>query len=159
MDNNILACEYGIQQLDSLSHTDYRIDLNQGMDIRLVDERIIDILARIKWLRYIRFSCDQMGQVEKLLSLQEAFLRRGIKPYRIFVYLLVKEDIKDASRRVELLKTMKGIIIYAQAERNETLGIIPSKIQLEFTNRYIYSKKYRTEMFEEYCQRKNIKIK
>ena len=36
MDNNILACEYGIEQLEELSGSAYQIDLNQGMDARLV---------------------------------------------------------------------------------------------------------------------------
>lgn len=35
MDNNILACEYGIEQLAGLIDSGYRIDLNQGMDISL----------------------------------------------------------------------------------------------------------------------------
>jgi len=46
MDNNILASEYGLQQLEELAGTDYRIDLNQGMDARLVDERVADIIRK-----------------------------------------------------------------------------------------------------------------
>ena len=66
MDNNILACEYGIAQLESLIGSGYAIDLNQGMDARLVDERIAGILARLKWIRFIRFSCDQIPQIEAI---------------------------------------------------------------------------------------------
>ncbi len=57
MDNNILACKYGVEQLRELSRTDYRIDLNQGMDIRLLNDEICEILSQLKWLNYIRFSC------------------------------------------------------------------------------------------------------
>lgn len=46
MDNNTLACEYGIAQLRSLADSDYRIDLNQGMDARLVDDGIANILSK-----------------------------------------------------------------------------------------------------------------
>lgn len=56
-----------------------------------------------------------------------------MKPYRIFVYLLVTKDITDAADRVEALKEYHGINIYAQAERNERMGIIPNKAQLEFS--------------------------
>lgn len=59
MDNNILACEYGIFQLESLVGSGYQIDLNQGMDARLVNEKIAKILSRINWIRFIRFSCDE----------------------------------------------------------------------------------------------------
>lgn len=66
MDNNILACEYGISQLESMIGSGYAIDLNQGMDARLVDDRIAGILARLKWIRFIRFSCDQIPQIEAI---------------------------------------------------------------------------------------------
>lgn len=64
MDNNILACGYGIEQLESMIGSGYRIDLNQGMDARLVDNYIAGILARLKWIRFSRFSCDQKSQIE-----------------------------------------------------------------------------------------------
>ncbi len=49
----ILACRYGIQQLEGLAGSGYRIDLNQGMDARLVDDRMAGILSRITWIRFI----------------------------------------------------------------------------------------------------------
>lgn len=128
MDNNILACEYGIHQLESLSKTNYRIDLNQGMDARLVDERIASILSRLKWIKYIRFSCDTISQIKAIEKAAGLLADRGIKPYRIFIYLLVTSDITSAAERVERLKRLGNITIYAQAERNERLGIIPNKI-------------------------------
>lgn len=63
MDNNILASEYGINQLESLIGSGYRIDLNQGMDARLVDRRIAWILSRLDWIRFLRFSCDTKAQI------------------------------------------------------------------------------------------------
>ena len=45
MDNNILACEYGISQLEGLIGSEYRIDLNQGMDARLVTEQVANIFG------------------------------------------------------------------------------------------------------------------
>ena len=41
MDNNILSCEFGISQLESMIGSGYAIDLNQGMDARLVTELVI----------------------------------------------------------------------------------------------------------------------
>lgn len=156
MDNNILACEHGIRQLESLSGSGYRIDLNQGMDARLVDDRIAGILSKLNWIRYIRFSCDQKVQLESIKRTIELLGKYGIKPYRIFIYLLVTKDIQDAAGRVEELKDYKGINIYAQAERNERMGIVPNKAQLEFQQRYIYGGCYRKETWEEYCKRKRF---
>ncbi len=137
MDNNILACEYGIQQLENLIDSGYSIDLNQGMDARLVDNRIAEILSKIKWIRYIRFSCDTTAQITAIESTIKFLEKHGVKPYRVFVYLLVTKDIDNAVYRVEHLKKFRGITIYAQAERNERIGIMPNKLQLKFAQRYI----------------------
>jgi hypothetical protein len=95
MDNNILACEYGIEQLAELAGTDYRLDLNQGMDARLVNDRIADIIARLKWIKYIRFSCDQIPQIDAIEKAAALLVRHGVRPYRLFVYLLVtKKTLK-----------------------------------------------------------------
>ena len=158
MDNNILACEYGIGQLQSLIGSGYYIDLNQGMDARLVDERIAEILSQIKWIKFIRFSCDQKAQIEPIRNAINLLGTNGVKPYRIFIYLLVTADIQDAADRVEALKVYKGISLYAQAERNKRLGIMPNKMQLEFQQRYVYGGSYRKETWNEYCVRKGLKL-
>ena len=156
MDNNILAIEYGIHQLESLIGSGYRIDLNQGMDARLVTEEVADILSRLDWIRHIRFSCDQKSQIESVQRTIELLQAYGVRPYRVFIYILVTADIQDAAERVEALKKYKGINLYAQAERNERLGVIPNKLQLEFAQRYIYGGCYRTETWEYYCRRKGL---
>lgn len=156
MDNNILACDYGIRQLKSLIGSGYRIDLNQGMDARLVDRDIAKILSRMSWVRYIRFSCDQKNQIEPIQRTIELLREQGVRPYRIFIYLLITDDLQDAAERVEALKRYKGINLYAQPERNKRLGVLPNKMQLEFAQRYIYSGCYRTETWEEYCRRKGF---
>lgn len=156
MDNNILSCEHGIRQLEGLAGSGYRIDLNQGMDARLVDGRAADILARLSWIRFIRFSCDQRSQIAPVRNVVELLAERGVRPYRIFVYLLVTADLRDASERVEALKGYKGINLYAQAERNERMGIVPSAAQLEFQQRYVYSGSYRKETWDGYCSRKRL---
>ena len=156
MDNNILACEYSIEQLAGLVDSGYRIDLNQGMDARLVTPEVADILARLKWISYLRFSCDQESQIEPILRTCELLKESGVKPYRVFVYLLVTSDLDNASRRMEALKGLRGINLYAQAERNESLGIRPNKAQLEFAQRYVYGGCFRRETWEEYIRRKGL---
>lgn len=156
MDNNILACKYGIGQLESLIDSGYAIDLNQGMDARLVNNRIAQILSRLKWIKFIRFSCDTKAQITAIEKAAELLMKHGIKPYRLFIYLLVTKDIENAAYRVERLKMLKGINIYAQAERNERMGILPNKQQLIFAQRYVYSGIFRSETWHEYCDRHHI---
>ena len=153
MDNNILACDHGISQLQSLIGSGYRIDLNQRMDARLVTPEVAEILSRLSWIRFIRFSCDQKSQIEPIRHTLELLGRHGVRPYRVFIYLLVTKDIRDAAERVEALKGYKGINLYAQAERNERLGIVPNALQLEFAQRYIYGGCYRAETWKQYRER------
>jgi len=158
MDNNILACEYGINQLAELANTDYKIDLNQGMDARLVDKRIANIIAKLNWIRYIRFSCDQISQIEAIENTAALLSERGIKPYRLFIYLLVTDDIENAVYRVDRLKNLKNINIYAQPERNESRGIRPNAVQKEFCQRYIYSRAYKKESWYDYCRKRGLAV-
>jgi hypothetical protein len=58
---------------------------------------------------------------------------------------------------VERLKRLKNLSIYAQAERNRALGIVPDAAQLEFAQRYVYGRGYLKETWREYCKRHNFK--
>jgi len=154
MDNNILACEHGIQQLKELSESSYKVDLNQGMDARLVDESIADIIARMKWIKYIRFSCDSDLQIKAIENVVNLLRERNVSPTRISVYILVTKDLSKIDYRVQELCKLR-VSIYAQAERN--LGIEPpSKEQKEFCNRYVYGRCYKKETWLEYCQRNKL---
>ena len=156
MDNNILSCNHGIRQLEKLSETKYKIDINQGLDARLVTKDIAKILSRLHWVRFIRFSCDAKEQLDSVETAINYLREQGIKPYRIFIYLLITEDLIDAETRVMRLKQYQGINLYAQAERNPRLGIMPGKMQLEYQQRYMYSGRYRKETWNEYIARKGL---
>ncbi len=156
MDNNILACDYGLEQLADMIGSGYKIDLNQGMDARLVTPEVADILSRLSWIHHLRFSCDSDAQIEPLFHNCKLLAEHGVKTNRVLVYLLVTADLDSAVRRVEALKKLRGLSIYAQAERNESMGIMPNKMQLEFAQRYVYSGCYRRETWKEYCLRKGF---
>ncbi|MGN0597404.1 MAG: radical SAM protein [Ruminiclostridium sp.] len=156
MDNNILSLDYGVEQLKSLIDSGYSIDFNQGLDARLVTDSIAAILANLKWIKFIRFSCDSIPQIEAVKNAAALLEKYGVKPYRLFVYLLVTSDLQNAEYRVEQLKTLKGITIYAQAERNERLGIKPNRLQLEFAQRYIYGGSYRKISWSEYAKERGL---
>lgn len=156
MDNNILACDYGLKQLESLIDSGYKIDLNQGMDARLVTDEIAQILSKLKWIRFLRFSCDSISQIAAIHKTAELLEKYGIKPSKLFIYLLVTDDLANAEYRVEQLKKFRGITIYAQAERNESMGITPNKLQREFASRYVYSGKFRTMTWTEYAISKGL---
>lgn len=153
MDNNIISCEYGIEQLEDLIGSNIVIDLNQGMDARLITDRVAEIISRLKWIKYIRFSCDQESQIESIYKACDLLKKYHVSMYKVFIYILVKKDLEEADRRVQALKKIKGLSIYAQAERNSLKDIVPNKLQLEFTQRYIYGRCYKNETWQEYLKR------
>lgn len=130
MDNNILACDHGIEQLESMIGQNVRIDANQGLDARLIDDKVAKILSKIKWIRSIRMSCDTDAMLPVVLDAIDRLGKEGVKPYRIFVYLLVK-DIGSAERRAVALRDA-GADVFAQPYRDFESNIEPTAEQRRF---------------------------
>lgn len=116
MDNNVLACPHGIEQMRDMIGEDVRIDFNQGLDARLIDDDIADVLSRLKWIRFIRMSCDTDAMLEVVTGAIRRLQDHGVKPYRVFVYLLV-QDVASAERRALALRDI-GAQVFAQPYRD-----------------------------------------
>lgn len=116
MDNNVLAHPHGIAQIEKMARLDLRVDFNQGLDARLIDDSIARRLAALRWIRFIRLACDhksQMPDVEKAVRL----IRNAGGHYReYFCYVLVK-DVDDAHDRVQFLNSL-GVKSFAQPYRD-----------------------------------------
>lgn len=108
MDNNVLASEHGLAEIEKLTTLDYRVDFNQGLDARLVTPEIAKLLSKVKWLKYIRFSCDTKPMIEQIRRVVELLENNGLKK-QIFVYVLgidfqqsyyTLQELKSISKRV-----------------------------------------------------------
>jgi len=130
MDNNVLASGHGLRQLEKIAGLKCKIDFNQGLDSRLVTDEVAKLLSKIKWIRFIRFACDTTPAVEPLVKALEKLNRFGIKNYRIFVYLLVK-DVEDANKRCKILKKL-GVNPFVQTYRDYDRNILPTAEQKRF---------------------------
>lgn len=137
MDNNVLACSHGISQIRSMAGQDIRIDFNQGLDARLITREVSQLLAKIKWIRFIRMSCDTVAMLEAVINAIELLKDSGIKPYRVFVYLLV-QDIPSAEHRAVILRSL-GVEVFAQPYRDFENGVVPTAEQKAFA-RYVNRK-------------------
>ena len=69
MDNNILASNYGLQQIEKIIKLGVKVDFNQGLDARLITDEIARLLARVIWIKRIRFGCDTPDRLQKLYVL------------------------------------------------------------------------------------------
>jgi hypothetical protein len=129
MDNNVLAHEHGIRQIEKMTKMGIRVDFNQGLDARLIDARMARMLAALGWIRFLRLACDhssQMPSIEKAVGL----LRANGFTNQISVYVLVK-NIEDALVRVEFLRAL-GVTPFAQPYRKNNAKSKPERISSEF---------------------------
>lgn len=153
MDNNVLACPHGIEQIQDMIGQDIRVDFNQGLDARLVTPEAAVLLARLKWIRFIRMSCDTDAMLPVVLEAVNLLRAEGVKPYRVFVYLLV-QDIDSAERRALTLRKA-GVEVFAQPYRDFERDVEPTPEQKQFA-RWVNMKSIfkKVDRFAEYKSRR-----
>jgi hypothetical protein len=102
MDNNVLASEWGIKQIEKIIKLKIKIDFNQGLDARLIDRPTAKLLSKVRWLSPLRMSCDTMSMIKPIKKAIRYLREYDCTPSRYFIYVLVK-DIESAYKRVMLL--------------------------------------------------------
>jgi len=140
MDNNVLACEHGrLQMKEMAGRTDIRIDFNQGLDHRLVDDEMAETLAAIPWIRFLRLACDTEHDVPAVIQTVKLLGGKGLKPHRIFVYALIK-DVDEAHARILALNSF-GVEVFAQPYRDfdsDYVDPMAKKLARWVNNKYIF---------------------
>ena len=105
MDNNVLAHDHGIEQIEKIARLGIKVDFNQGLDARLIDDGIARRLSKVKWLSPIRLACDSKGQMKHIQRAVTLLRWHNTRPSKYFIYVIVN-DIEDAFERVKFLKGM-----------------------------------------------------
>lgn len=103
LDNNILASQHGIEQIEKMAKLGVRVDFNQGLDARLIDDGVARLLGNLKWMHPLRLACDHHGQMKSVARAVELLRWHNVTPRRYFCYCLV-QDLPDAIERVKFLK-------------------------------------------------------
>ena len=158
MDNNILASDYGLSQIEKIIKKSYRVDFNQALDARLVTDDIAKMLAKVKWLTPIRFGCDSPNQIiecEKAMSLIDYYCS---KPKQYLLYTMIGSDINEAYSRLSHFKTNKHVRIVAQPYRdfNNPYQVIP-QWQTDMARWAMRREIYATCDFKDFYPRKGFK--
>lgn len=129
MDNNILAAgDYCLEQLNKIVNLGLRVDFNQALDARLVNDDNAPLLARVKWLEgRIRFGCDTNVQVSECQKAIDLICSYGYKG-EYFLYTMLHGNIEEcydrihywwlANRRHREKKEGNAVYAYAQPYRN-----------------------------------------
>lgn len=105
LDNNVLAHDHGLKQIEKMAHLGVRVDFNQGLDARLIDDATARLLSTIKWMSPLRLACDSQAMMEPIRKAVELLRWHNVTPRAYFCYCLVS-DVSEAVERVKFLKGM-----------------------------------------------------
>ncbi len=155
MDNNILASDHGIQQIEKLANTGIKVDFNQGLDPRLIDDGVARRLSKLKWLNPLRLACDSDSAMEPVRKAVELLRWHNTSPRRYFCYMLVK----DVASAVERAKFLNGIYVdpFAQPYIPEN-GDPPSRDLRRFA-RWVNTKAlFKNMLWEDYAAERGDRI-
>lgn len=152
-DNNLTADPYCIDKLHEIRDRKLIVDINQGCDVRLVNDDIARALSEVKHLRSLHYAWDLMGYEKQVMEGIKT-LSKYIRPYRHMCFMLVgfnttfEEDVYRFTKLNEL-KVDPFVMIYNQLD----------DVRLKHFARWVNGRIYRKCSFEEYTPWINAQAK
>lgn len=137
LDNNVLASEHGIKQIEKISKLKLKIDFNQGLDARLIDNSVAKLLSKVKWLKPLRLACDSQSQKKHIEKAVELLRKNNCTPKRYFVYAII-QDIDESLDRIKFLRSL-NLDPFCQPYRDFDKNTEPTKEQ-KMLARYVNHK-------------------
>lgn len=124
-----------------------KVDFNQGLDVRLIDNASARMLSKVAWLKPIRLACDHMGMIESVRKAVELLRWHNTTPSRYFCHVLVK-NVEEA---VEIVRFLKTIYVdpFAQPFIDKN-GTEPTKEQRDFSRWVNHKAIFKTTTWENY---------
>lgn len=146
-DPNILACPEHLDLLQQLVDSKAWIDFNQGLDIRLMNDRNLDLLRQIK-IKYIHIAFDDYKQKD-IIEPRMRLLRQKVKwdHRKIVCYILTNFDttLEEDIYRIQLCREL-DFSPYPMIYDKEHADPVYKKLQ-RWCNDFIF---WKCPTFEEY---------
>lgn len=114
MDNNILAAgDYALAQLRKIIDLGIKVDFNQALDARLVNDENAALLARVDWIENrIRFGCDthqQIAECERAIALIRSYGWNG----QLFLYTMLNDNFRECYERIHYWWEQNQVLVKA----------------------------------------------
>ncbi|MBO5969762.1 MAG: radical SAM protein [Clostridia bacterium] len=141
MDANILAYKGHMELLEQLADSKARVDINQGIDARLLTEKNIEAINHIK-IKEIHFAWDYMREEKAVLRGLNLYREMAArKPHGFFgaVYVLVNYDttMEENLYRIYTLRDM-GYEPYVMVYDKPNAPQDVRRLQRWCNNRYVF---------------------
>jgi len=151
-DPNILACKDHMELLQQLVDSKAKVNFNQGLDIRLVNDRNMELLKQIK-LEAIHFAFDRWQDKDIIEPKLRSFAEKtGFNKNngRVMVYILTNFDttLEQDLYRIQLCRELK-FSPYPMIYDKEHCDPIYRRLQ-RWCNNFIF---WSVPTFEEYLDR------
>lgn len=148
-DPNILACPEAEDLLGQLAESKAMVNIDQGLDARLLTESKIELIRKIR-MKYYHFAWDNPKDEEKIVPKLKMFVDI-VKPYKknIVVYCLVNfsSTLDEDFHRIYALREI-GVSPYIMIYDKEHAEPVYKKIQRWVNAPQIF---WSTPTFEEYA--------
>jgi hypothetical protein len=143
-DNNLTADPYCIDKLHEIKERGLVVDINQGCDVRLVNEDIAKALSEVKHLRSVHYAWDLMGFENQVMDGIKILLKY-MKAWRHMCFMLVGfnttfEEDMYRFRRLKEMKITPHVMVYN--DKND--------IKLKHFERWVNGKYHKACTWEEY---------
>lgn len=149
-DPNILACPDAEDLLRQLAESKAKVEFNQGLDARLINDTNVELLARIR-LKSVHFAWDRMRDGDAVIAGIRRFIEKvRYYPRDISVYCLVNYETSMAEdlERISKLREL-GVSPYVMVYDKEHAGKDYKRLQRWVNHRAIF---WSTEKFEDYAR-------
>lgn len=122
LDNNFLALPSHIKKLQKYIKKGWKMDFNQGLDIRLINKENAELLSKVKHYKQIHFAWDQMGYEKQVRGGLKILFKAGINPRKIMIFILCNYDTtleEDIYRYEELhdLDVTPYVMVYGEGNK------------------------------------------
>lgn len=158
LDANLLACKERLGLLKQLVNSKAYVDFTQGLDIRLTNSEINELLKQIK-VKQIHFAWDSKEDEKLILDKLKSFkVETNYNYNKLAVYVLTNfnttfdYDVYRVSKLKEL-----GFNPYIMIYNKENCNIKYKWLQRYVNNRIIFRSK-ETQTFDDYLRFNNLKI-
>jgi len=144
LDNNLTADPYCLDKLAEIRDRGLTVDINQGIDVRLMTEEKAKALSEVRHLRSLHYAWDLMEHEDAVMRGIE-ILSKYVKEWRQMCYMLVgfnstfEEDMYRFRRLVEI-----GVDPYVMIYNKQ------GTVQLRHFARWVNGRIYKICDWEEY---------
>lgn len=150
LDPNLLACRNHIELINSLANSGAWVNINQGLDARLLTDDNINALKNIRF-KMVHFAADKIVDFDFICSQIQKFIgATGLEMRKVRVYVLTNFDTthEEDLHRVYKLREI-GADPYVMVYEKENAPKITRDLQRWVNNKFIF-RACENDTFENY---------